>query len=183
MAGEQRDPLNHFLDDALATYANQDPRPGLERRVLNLIRADGGSAWFPLLRWALPITALGCLLAGIALWNHGAPPPAPPDIVRTEASPLPAIAAITEPARRLPGHPRDTRHAMVPNARHANVPKQAEFPIRALLTHQERALVAFVRSTPDEALQAFGETRRMKIEPLRIDGIQLQPLQISGGAK
>jgi hypothetical protein len=63
------------------------------------------------------------------------------------------------------------------------VPKQAEFPIRAPLTHQERALMAFVSSAPDKALQALGETPPTKIEPLRIDGIQLQPLQIGDGAK
>jgi hypothetical protein len=63
------------------------------------------------------------------------------------------------------------------------VRKQAEFPIRTPLTQQERALVAFVRSAPNDALQAFGEMPQTKIEPLRIEEIRLQPLQISDGAK
>jgi len=174
MADEQRDPLDGLLDDALAAYVSQEPRPGLERRVLNGIGADGTRPRFPIFRWALPIVALGCLLAAIALWNHRAPAPAPPEIARTEASPPPATAT-TEPAKPPRGQPR--------NARRARVPKQAEFPIRAPLTHQERALVAFIRSAPDEALQAFGETPPTTIEPLRIDEIQLQPLQISDGAR
>src|SRR5205807_10273087 len=131
MAGKGRDPLDYLLDDALATYANQDPRPGLERRVLNRIRSEGARPGFPILGWALPITAMGCLLAGIAVWNHRVPAPAAPDMVRTEASRRPGIVATTEPVRPLRRQPG--------RARHASVPKQAEFPIRAPLTHQERA--------------------------------------------
>ena len=175
MAGDQRDPLEHLLDDALATYVNRDPRPGLERRVLNRIRFEGARPRVPFLRWALPIAAVACLLAGNILWNHRAPAPAPPALVRTEASPAPAITAITQPAKPLRSQPG--------NGRPARTPKRTESPIRTALTHQERALVAFVRRAPDQALRAFGETQPVQIEPLRIDGMQLQPLQTSDGSK
>jgi hypothetical protein len=63
------------------------------------------------------------------------------------------------------------------------MPKQAQFPVRAPLTHEERALIAFVRSAPEEALEAFGQTLPNHIEPLRIEEIELHPLQIRDGAK
>jgi hypothetical protein len=180
MEGEHRDPLAHLLDDALATYANQNPRPGLEQRVLNRIRAEGAPR-VPLLRWALPVAAMGCLLAGIAVWNHRAPAPAPSER-RTEASPPPANVATTEPAKLLRRQPKKLLRRQPENVHRARVPKEPEFPIRTPLTHQERALVAFVRSAPNQALQVFGETPPTKTEPLRIEEIQLEPLQIRDGA-
>jgi hypothetical protein len=63
------------------------------------------------------------------------------------------------------------------------MPKQAQFPVRAPLTQQERALVAFVRSAPEKALEAFGQTPPIKIEPLRVERIEVTPLQIRDGAR
>ena len=174
MAGEQRDPLDRLLDDALAAYVNQEPRPGLERRVLNRVRAEGARPRFAFLGWASPAAVLGCLLA-VVLWNNRATVPAAPEMARAGVSPTPVVDAATEsgkPLRRQPG-----------NTRRASVPKQAEFPVPTPLTRQERALVAFVSSAPDEALQTFGQPRPPEIEPLWIDEIELPPLQIGDGAK
>jgi hypothetical protein len=162
--------LDHLLDGALATYSRQEPRPGLERRVLNRIHAEGARLRVLFLRWALPIAAVACLLAGIALWNRPIPAPAPWVPIRTEATPPAAIAAIPSGAKRLRRQPTNGRRA---------APKRTEFPVREALTHQERALVAFVRRTPDEAQHTFGETQSMQIEPLHIDEIQLRPLEIN----
>ena len=177
MAGEQRDPLDRLLDDALETYASQEPRPGIEGRVLNRIRAEGRRPRFRLLRWALPIATLGGLLAGLNIWKDRAEPEpsALPQMVWTAASPPSAIAATTESAQR----PRVKRR----NAHRSRMPKKAEFPVRAPLTHQERALIAFVRTAPEEALQAFDQRLPNPIEPLRIEEIELQPLQIRDGAR
>jgi hypothetical protein len=170
MASEQRDPLDHLLDGALATYSRQEPRPGLERRVLSRIHVEGARPRLFFLRWALPVAAVACLLAGIALWNRPTPAPAPWVPVRNEATPPAAIAAIPSGAKRLRRQPTNGRRA---------APKRTEFPVREALTHEERALVAFVRRTPDEAQRAFGETQPVQIEPLHIDEIQLRPLEIN----
>ena len=170
MAGEQPDPLEHLLNDALAAYSSQDPRPGLEWRVLNRIYVEDARPRVPFLRWALPIATVACLLAGIALWDHPRPAAVPRVPVRTEATPPAAIAAIPSGAKRLRRQPTNGRRA---------APKRTEFPVREALTHQERALVAFVRRTPDEAQHTFGETQSMQIEPLHIDEIQLRPLEIN----
>jgi hypothetical protein len=177
MAGEQRDPLDRLLDDALETYASQEPRPGIDGRVLNRIRAEGRRPRFLLLRWALPVAALGGLLAGVAIWKDRAvpEPSAPPEMVRTEAKIPSAMVPSTVSAKPLSVKRR------IPHR--SRMPKQAQFPVRAPLTHEERALIAFVRSAPEEALEAFGQTLPNHIEPLRIEEIELHPLQIRDGAK
>jgi hypothetical protein len=175
MAGEQRDPLDRLLDNALEIYAGQEPRPGIDRRVLNRIRAEGGRPRSLLLRWALPIAALGGLLAGVNIWKDRAEPAARPKMARTEANPPSMIAPATESAKPPRVNPR--------SARRSRMPTQAEFPVRTPLTRQERALIALVRSAPDEAMQASGQTMPIEIEPLRIEAIELQPLQMGDGAR
>jgi hypothetical protein len=44
-------------------------------------------------------------------------------------------------------------------------------------------LIALVRSAPDEAMQASSQTMPIEIEPLRIEAIELQPLQMGDGAR
>src|SRR5579862_6989318 len=99
MENEREDQLSRLLDDALATYASQRPRPGLELRVLNRIRAEDALPRLPLLRWAVPLATLACLLVGITLWRNRDPVVMHPAIVTKPAIPAPAIATITEHAR------------------------------------------------------------------------------------
>jgi hypothetical protein len=177
MRRDERDPLDCILDDALAAYANQEPLPGLEQRVLNrTIRARDRNPWAFLLRWALPVAALSCILAGIVLWKRDAGAPAPRAIVRSEARPPAPVATAVKsekpPRRRRP----ITAHL-------ATAPKQPEFPIPAPVTRQERALVTFARNAPEEALQAFRDRGVAAIEPLQVPEIHLQPLPIGDGAQ
>lgn len=166
MTSEQRDRLDHLLDHALATYVDPGAQPGLESRVFRRVRAADVETRWSLRHWA-PVAALGCLLAGVAVWHNRTLPPAPAGMVLNNASPRPEIAVNTQSSKSPIG----------PAHKHPDaIPKQAEFPIRAALTHQERALVAFARSAPEEALRTFGEMKPIEIEPLRIDKIQIQPL-------
>ena len=48
------------------------------------------------------------------------------------------------------------------------------------LTHEERALLAFVERDPAAAVQAFDEWQRKSTEPLEIQAIEIQPLQSDG---
>lgn len=167
MANEQRDGLDDLLDDALATYASQNPGPGIEQRVLHRIRTDGAWSWLPPLGWALPLIAMGLVLAGIVIWNDRVSAPVPSRVA------IAAMGSIRKGASPLRRQPRSQRPAALP--------KQREFPIRAGLTHQERSLLAFVRSAPDEALRTFGEMPSIKIETIEISQITVEPLQVSDG--
>jgi hypothetical protein len=99
----------------------------------------------------------------------------PSENVQTLAIPPSAIAATKESSK--PPRPKRTI------AHRARMPKQAEFPVRTPLTHQERALVALVRSAPEELLRAFDGTPPIQIEPLQVEEIELRPLQIRDGAE
>jgi hypothetical protein len=174
MEGERRDRLDSLLDEALATYANPEPRAGLESRVLAQVRAGAARPRFPRLRWALPVAALACLLAAVTLWNHRTAPPAAPAI-RSIATSSPPSAAATA------SRPKPVR-VKAKRPRRARLPRQPEFPIRIALTREERAWMALARRAPEDALQAVGEPPT-RIEPLRIQEIQLQPLPVGDGVR
>lgn len=167
MEHERRDGLDRLLDDALAIYASRDPRPGFERRVLERVGTEGARSWWPSLRWALPLIAMGLVLAGILLWNDHVSAPVPPK-----------VTAISQAAKPLPRQPRTGQPR---RSRLAALPKQHEFPMRTALTRQERALVAFVHSSPTEEWRTFDEAPSIMIEPLKIQEIKVEPLQASDG--
>ncbi len=168
MRSEERDPLDALLDEALRGYSSQEPRPGLEQRILNRVRAAGRASRFPWWVFAIPAMAGLLVLAGI-FWIRQAPK-AP----RPEAAPVIAKAPAPDlrPVRPEPPH-RTVR-------RHARYPKQPVFPAPAPLTNEERALLALAAHTPKEAREALAETRPRDPEPMRIEEIKIQPLQSDG---
>ena len=173
MADERRDAMERLLDDALASYSNEEPRPGLEQRILTRVRTESAPPRFLFLKWALPISAAACLLAGIIFWPHSTPAPESPATVQTAVAEPPAAVAPVEPVT-----PPCKKHRTTPLlARHPALPKRPQFPTPSPLTAEERALVAFVRLAPDQALQAFSDTPPKEIEPIRINEIKIQPLQ------
>lgn len=58
------DELDKILDSALASYSQEEPRPGLDRRILNRIRAEGETRRFPWLPWTVANSSYCILPAG-----------------------------------------------------------------------------------------------------------------------
>ena len=171
MKSEERDPLDALLDEALRGYSGSEPRPGLEQRILNRVHAAGPAPRFTFPRWvfAIPVFASLLLLAGI-FWLQRAPKPLPPEVARTVEK---ASAPEVPPIRREP--PRRTVRR-----RHSRYPTQQQFPAPAPITNEERALLALVARAPREAREALGETRPRNPEPIRIEEINIAPLQSDG---
>jgi uncharacterized membrane protein YidH (DUF202 family) len=63
------DELDKILDGPLSTYSREEPRPGLDSRVLNRIRTARERRSFGWLRWAMAIPAFACLLLAITFWS------------------------------------------------------------------------------------------------------------------
>jgi hypothetical protein len=63
MRSNQPDELDRLLDEALASYSSEEPRPGLERRVLKRVRAERAPRRFGWWRWAVAVPVLASLLA------------------------------------------------------------------------------------------------------------------------
>lgn len=157
MENDRRDSLDDLLDAALASYAGE-PRAGIEARVLSRVRAAGRRTRRTLSSWAA-LLAAGCLTAGIVVWRRHAPAPERVKVVEIKKNPSVVVARNAEPQKPM----RKLR-------------KHVEFPDRAPLTREERGLVAFVRSEPEEAQRMLGDMRPIEIEPLRVEKIEIEPL-------
>ena len=44
MRSDEGDERDRLLDEALSSYSAEEPRPGLEQRVLNRIHAEAGAS-------------------------------------------------------------------------------------------------------------------------------------------
>jgi hypothetical protein len=167
MRNDERDNIESLLDNALASYSMQEPRPGLDRRVLHRIHSDDAPRLvFPRWSWAIPAAA--CLLWAGIFWNRHAATPE-----RVQVSHV-AAARATAPPR--PATPPMVDH---PHKRQA-LPRLPQFPAPAPVTNEERALLAFVALAPKEAQEALIDTPQQSVEPIRIEEIKIQPLQSDG---
>jgi hypothetical protein len=145
--------IDENLDAALREYSNREPRPGIERRVLSRVQAPPArrSWWFA--GWVL---AAAALLAAIAL-RHDQP----------KVQPVPRISRVAQstPAPQIPVH-STIRH---------KVSEVKKFSAPEPLTAEERALLRFVQSQPEQAREVLSQTAQIEelaIEPLKIDKLQ-----------
>jgi len=164
MEDNERDAIDRLIDGALASYADREPRPGFEQRLLYRIHASGRRK--RVLRWwaaAIPVAA--CVLGAAVFWPRRAPEPKRPVV----ATVRPAAPVVEPPIQLPPGAAIQTRRKRV-------LPRQAQFPAPAPLTREERALLAFVERAPEEAWKALNETK-----PIRIQEIQIPPLESDDG--
>jgi hypothetical protein len=179
MTSDNRKDLDNLIEEGLSSYSRQEARPGLELRVLNHVRNAGPRVRFVFPRWAFAIPALACGLLLFA-WLHTSPVQKP--VVQqkvTQQKVTPAPPAVTEaaitPASQVPVE-RKPRSV----AKRAALPKLQQFPSPAPITKEERLLLAFVARSPEKAREILTEDRRWTAEPIRIEEIDIQPLQIDG---
>lgn len=127
MGIEEQDEL---LRDALASYAEREPRPGFEERVLRRVRA-------PRLRqrsgWALAWLAATCLIAAMMIPRQ-----------ETLEIPVPALVA------PLP--------VLVKSEKPPAVERPERFPTPSPLTREERALLALADTNVFAESEAVGIT-------------------------
>ncbi len=162
------DELDKILNGALSAYSLEEPRPGLESRVLHRIRGrhEFSSRWMP---WIFVAPALASLLV-IAFLRRETRLPDLPQIavnIPVVSFKLPLLAKAAPKSEKLP---RDSRA----------LPKQKEFPTPAPLTDQERILLAVMRRPPNETRRVFAELHMLNAEPIQIEEIHIDPLQDRG---
>jgi len=164
MSNDEQDKIETLLDGALASYSRQEPRPGLERRVLDRIHAHAAPRTaFPRWAWAIPVAA--CLLWAGILWTRHVAPPARASVTHVAAARATAPPSAETP--RAVNRPRKSKA----------LPKLPQFPAPAPVTNEERALLAFVTRAPKEAQEALMDAPQQSVEPIRIEAIEIQPLQ------
>ena len=172
-----------LLDRALEHHRAEEPRPGLEQRVL--ARLDSAPA--PRLGWqwkAGAVMATAALLAAVALYLTYSPPsmdpsPEQPQIVRSEPIHVPA----PEEAPSVPEFTVSLPPAL-PLAQVANAQTTTETaPSRSLtvpstreLSPQEVLLVRFVRRAPEQTLWSI--SRKRSTRPLHVAKLSMQRLTV-----
>ena len=169
------DELDRIIDRGLAGYAAHEPLAGLEDRVLNRVRLanPAGGAQHASLGLAVPAVAALILVAVLP---------------RSSRAP---VADRVPPSR---GACRETRAASAGPRRHASpairqrvarrprpLPKRNQFPTPTPLTPEERALIA-VAQLPPAGLESVSQYPANP-EEIRIEPIEIPPLQIDGNDK
>jgi hypothetical protein len=163
MADEQKDKqLDALLDSVLARYSAEEPRPGLETRIVSNLREAGTratSSWWRT-QWIWAGAAATGVVAVIVflLLSSRQPRPQEPEVVRSNAPSQPHQPPtqprvqlqhrdVTETVRRSGGTVRM-------QARVATDLRKEVFPTPVPLTDQERLLLGYLSRTPREELVA-----------------------------
>ncbi|HWZ44438.1 MAG TPA: hypothetical protein VNW97_13255 [Candidatus Saccharimonadales bacterium] len=148
-------PLEEMLDSMLSNYSDEQPRPGLETRVLATLRAEASQKpeHAPFWRWLWSSAATLALVAiALAVYiGRLQPPPAPP-----------AVGAMKPPPEAAPGVPRIHRRPRTAGDRESEKPerslamaaRQEVFPAPVPLTDQERLLLRYLANTAAEEVVA-----------------------------
>ena len=185
-----------LLDRVLEYHRAEEPRPGLEQRVL--ARLDSAPA--PRIGWhwkAGTVMATAALLAVVALYLAYSPPstessPEQPQIARSEPIQVPAPEAapsVPEFTVSLPPALPLAPDTASDNAHVANVPttvgttssQSLTFPSMRELSSQEVLLVRFVQRAPEQTLWSISRkrsTRPLQVAKLSMQRLTVEPLRV-----
>lgn len=150
----ERDKFDDLLDSALASYCSAQPRPGLERRVVNNVLTARRPFRFP--RWTFAIPVVASLVFLLIHRTQSPPRPTPPPVTAHNAVRHPETVRTTKAAA-----PR--RHVRTRSA-----PKPTSFPTPSPLTAEERAVLQLVARAPEQVAGFAGELAAT-IQPIRIE--------------
>lgn len=175
------DDLDQILANAVKSYADVDPSPGLAARILTQtqqIPSVRRNRWKLALAFAVPLAAalaLAFVLAG--QWVLPKPPaavaalPSTPDVA-AQIRPQPADTLAAAPHQRLPAP-----------ARKARAVRSAVRPLPAPYSQEELALLAFVQQHPKEAAEIAEAQKRdmapLSTQPITISHLEIKPLTIT----
>jgi hypothetical protein len=172
------DELDKILDSALSSYSKEEPRPGLESRVLNRIRASREARRFAWLRWAVAIPVLASLL--FVFWILDSSKPARSKLKGAAETPQHVALQNRDRKGAVNKLQKHVASAGRPSAKHVPLPKQKQFPSPVPLTDEERTLLAFVARSPKQAKELLVDAKSRTAEPIEIKEIQIEPLQDGG---
>ena len=178
MRSNQPDELDRLLDEALASYSSEEPRPGLEQRVLARVRAEAAPRRFGWWRWGVAIPLLASLLV-VAIAYRSKPQATSRE--RDLASAKPPATVVAAPAKPRPDTPRRARSVHRAVVAHSALPRRDVFPLPTPLSPEERAVLNLVRRFPDQARRVLIDANDRSNQPIEIPGIEIPPL--SGGSE
>ncbi len=187
MTTHKDDQFDKALDAALKNYI-EEPRAGLELRVMNRVRAEAlaptAGAWFASwARWTVAAVACGILVIAVYFARHASVPPGvgSPNVAQR---PAPVIKQNVPRVRETPLAPTTVANTTRPRQHVATAARQVEplprleqFPARTPLTEDEIALMAWARRASPASQAALASALKDKIKPIEIGEIKIPPLE------
>jgi hypothetical protein len=182
--------VDELLDASLKRFGGEEPRAGLEMRVLAGVRSRQGAARRRRLVWAL--AACAGILAAIVLVVHSAHAPnrrpvtsasgahrAPLQAATTAASPGSADSRIRSP--RLVQGPREKPRTPKPAVRATKPSRPEQFPTPMPLTEQEKLLLTYFANTtkPDLLVETNKAEGAAEISNIKVAPLEIEPLDDS----
>ncbi len=175
MPDEHKDELDTLLDQALASYVDQEPDPALRTRILARAAEAKPS---PKRLWVLAPAAACAASILIALLLH--PPSRSP---HPQPAAEPAIASVSQSPAAVPAAPRQmirpravlTTRRTRRSERSAAL-RDASFPSPTPLTAQETILLRFAQQHPKQARDVLSPPPS---GPLQFDPVIIAPIQIA----
>ncbi len=178
--------VDELLEASLKRYGGEEPRAGLEMRVLAGVQSRQGAARRRRLVWALAAGA--GMLAAIVLALHSARAPrrepvisasAPRQAAKTAASPGSAASRNWSP-RHVQG-PREKPRTPKPGVRATEPSRPEQFPTPMPLTEQEKLLLTYFAHATKPDL--FAETGKAdgaaEISTIEVAPLEIEPLDKS----
>lgn len=157
MAEEEKDKqLDGLLDSLLSQYASEEPRPGLETRVLARM-ADSRRGKVSVWRWlclGAGAAAMAAVVIALLVSTRSRPRPTTPAIAQSQPRSSSAKAALT--AGETSRAPRPTVRPgkkLIRHARDIEVRKDV-FPTPEPLSEQEKLMLRYLSATPRQELLA-----------------------------
>jgi hypothetical protein len=188
--------VDELLNSALAHKRGAEPRPGLEGRILERVRAaageqsTGGKVWK---LWVAAATAAVVIMfVAIRVAHHShrpvpqtsqaanaVPATSPRETLKANAEPTPAAG----PATKVAQPKRIARHESKPSHRVEAHHWPSQFPTPAPLSDEEKALIRYVQETPPQVLaepilKAELTVQHVQITPLDIPPLEIRPLSL-----
>jgi len=169
-----------LLDASLRRYRIEEPRPGLEARILASLRANEQAVRPKVWVWALVASAamltiaVVFLLLSSRLASRTTTVSPAPQAVAPKAE-TPKVVAVAPPMSRVPGRPVRPSRSLAPEFR-----RPEQFPTPSPLTEQEKLLLRYVRGIPPlgpRELEDLAGAQHLKLSELFIPDLDVdEPL-------
>jgi hypothetical protein len=189
--GDKNKFVDELLDSALAQQRAEEPRAGLEARILGHVCAAAGEREARTKVWKLWIaaaaTAVVVTFVAIYVANRShrpavetsravntVPSTSPKEILTANSGATPnarAAPSVHEPKLTARRERKPLRHI---EAHHW----PAQFPTPAPLTEEQRALVQYVRETPRQVLAEPILKAELTVQHVEIKPLEIPPLEI-----
>jgi hypothetical protein len=186
MLADERDELDHILNQALSAY-RAEPMLGIEARIIRRVRSEGhptqrtavaASFWGRAIGIGLTVAVVA---AGVFLSrNHGEKPAKPKQTIAERPSNRVDAAVEATPPAGVNRDNRDIEGSIKVRSRRSALPKLDVFPTPRSLTAQELALVKMASAVSPKATAQSEKTDTAQLEPIQIEALAIKPLLIGG---